>query len=132
MKSIPLPTHRTIAFVAADETLRPLRDVIIVKPEPPKFSETIAVDWRGKPVRGEVLAVGPGTWPYRHKRGEKDGKRFHTIAESRQFRPTEVRVGDIVELGGLEKDGYDFQTVNWGGVECVIATEKDVCGYVRP
>jgi co-chaperonin GroES (HSP10) len=131
VKSTPLPTHRTIAFVRHDETLRPLRDVIIVKPEPPKFSETIAVDWGGKPVRGEVLAVGPGTWPYRHKRGERDGKRFHTIAESRQFRPTEVRVGDKVELGGLERDGYDFATCLWGGVECVIATEKDVAAIVE-
>jgi co-chaperonin GroES (HSP10) len=128
MKSTTLPTHACITFIAPDERLRPLRDVIVVKPIPPVFSETIEADWRGKPVRGTVVAAGPGTWPYKHSRGDKDGKRFHTVRESSQFRPTEVKAGDLVQLGGLEKDGYDFQSVIIDGVECVLATEKDICG----
>jgi hypothetical protein len=126
VKSIPLPTHACVAFVSADESIRPLRDVIIVEPKPPEFSKTIFVGWNGKAVQGVVRAVGPGKYPNLHDRGERDGKRYHEIRSSKNFIRTELKVGDVVHLGGLERDGYDFQSVNWGGIECLMATEADV------
>jgi co-chaperonin GroES (HSP10) len=121
-------SHTAIAFVGPNERIRPLRDVIIVKPIDPHFSDVLSVHWRGKPVKGTVIAAGPGTYPWKHTRGKREGKDFHEIRQSAQFMPTEVKAGDVVELGGLEREGYAFQTVIVDGVECVIATEKDVCG----
>lgn len=126
MKSTELLTHRSIAYVRADEHIRPLRHVIIVEPKPPQFSKTIHVEWRGKAIQGIVRAVGPGRYPYLHDRGEKDGKRFHTIRASKNFIRTELKVGDFVHLEGMERGGVDYQTVNWGGVDCLMATEADV------
>lgn len=114
--------------------LRPLRDQIVVKPlawEPSKTIQ-IAGDTR-KPLRGTVVAVGPGTYPWKYKTEvvlTKDGVRRDRTErrESKVFRKTQVKVGDIVELGGLEIGGYRFQQVVMDNAVHVICREEDVTG----
>lgn len=105
--------------------LRPLRDQIVVRPlawEPSKLI-VIAGNQR-KPLRGVVVFVGPGE---RVKRRWKDNNgQVHKIGETGQVIPTEVRPGDVVELGGLEIDGYAFQQITIGHEVHLICQEKDV------
>jgi co-chaperonin GroES (HSP10) len=106
--------------------LRMLGDRILVRPMDPKLSDVIVAFWHGKPVRGEVVEVGPGEYPNRYNRDRSK------VWKSKVFRPTEVRKGDLVELGGFDIRGYAFPRIVLNGVEHLIASEKDVCGYTRP
>jgi len=118
-------------WVDAGATIRPLRDRIVVKPlnwTPSKII-FIAGDER-KPLRGEVIAVGPGAY---QKRYYKDLKgETYKVGETGRVIPTEVKVGDVVELGGLELNGYDFPQIVIGTEVHVICQEADVCGIVEP
>jgi co-chaperonin GroES (HSP10) len=116
--------NELLTFVSADERIRPLRDQIVVEPLP--AHETLETPgW--KPIRGKVLAVGPGCYPKRYN-GPK-GARSKSW-DSKAFRPCDVRVGDLVELGGKEIGGYLFTTVRWGAKEVVVCREEDVNGIV--
>lgn len=115
-------------FVPADARIRPLRDQIVVEPLQWQPSKIIAVEWHGKPLRGIVRAVGPGHYPKRYD-GPK-GKRTKSW-DSKAFQPCDVKVGDVVELGGLELRGYLHMTINWGGKECVLCREADVAIVVE-
>ena len=106
--------------------IRMMGDRILVKPINPMLSSVIVAAWHGKAVRGEVVAVGPGEYP------NKYNSERSTVRRSKVFRPTEVRPGDLVELGGFDIRGYAFPRILFNGVEHVIASEKDVCGYQRP
>lgn len=82
----------------------------------------------GRPLRGRVIEVGPGIHPV-SKRVKSDDGRKQRIEFSKRFRPTEVKVGDIVELGGLniyDGKGYNFPEVIYNGERCLIVTERDV------
>lgn len=110
---------------------KPTKDRILLRPlawEPSKILEVVRF---GRPLRGEVMAVGPGLNPIKY-RPHPDGKR--RIAEySKRFKPTEVKVGDIVELGGLnifDGQGYQFPEVVVGNETMLIVTERDVAGVV--
>ena len=107
-------------------SLRMLGDRILVKPIELQLSNVVIAFHRGKTVRGEVVAVGPGEYPNKYN-AERS-----TVWKSKVFRPTEVRLGDLVELGGLDIGGYAFPRIVLNGVEHLIASEKDVCGYERP
>ena len=117
---------KALNFVAPTCRLRPLRDQIIVYPVSLWLSDTLCADWTGEVIRGRVIAAGPGCYPNIHSRGFKDGKPYHTIRQSRVFRPTEVKVGDLVELGGMEIGGYLWPKVWVEGAWCVICQEQDV------
>ena len=117
-------------FIAPWEEVRPLRDQIIVKTHPPQWSPLLEIAWRGEATRGTVVAVGPGCYPNIHERGNKDGKPYRKVRQSRQFRKTEVNVGDTVELGGTEIGGYLWTHCNIGGEDHIICREQDVCGVV--
>ena len=117
---------RAVNFVSPGRTLRPLRDQLIIRPLPLSLGDRIEAAWGGEPVRGEVIAAGPGCYPNIHRRGMKDGKPYRTVRESRVFRATEVKVGDVVELGGMEIGGYLWPKVWCGGDWCVICREQDV------
>lgn len=115
--------NETNTFIPASAKIRPLRDHIVLEPlnwEPSKILEVV---WQGKILRGRVLAVGPGTYPKKYD-GPK-GKRTKTW-DSKAFLPCDLKVGDVVELGGLEIRGYLFTTVMWGHREVVICREADV------
>lgn len=109
----------------ASAKLRPLRDQIIVEPIPWPFSDIIEVVYTGRPLRGRVLAVGPGH--YRKLYDGPKGRRTKTW-DSKYFTPCDVKKGDIVQLGGLDMGGYLFQTIRWGKKEVVICSERDVTG----
>jgi len=106
--------------------LRPLRDQIILKPLPWRPSAIIEVAGnQRRTLRGEVVAIGPGRRVLQYWKNGR-GERV-MMGESGQVIPTEVRPGDVVEIGGLEIDGYKFPTEIIEGVEHVICSERDVC-----
>ena len=115
--------NESITCVPAEASIRPLRDNIVIEPLEWKPSTTIEVVYHGKPLRGRVVAIGPGRYPKLYN-GPK-GQRSKTW-DSKSFRKTEVKVGDIVELGGLEIRGYLFSTVRWGSKEVIVCSEQDV------
>ncbi len=117
---------QAVNFVTPGRQIRPLRDQLIVKPLPLSLSERIAADWHGETVIGRVIAAGPGCYPYLHSRGVKDGKPWRSVRQSTHFRATEVQVGDIVHLGGMEIGGYLFPKVWAEGDWCAICREQDV------
>lgn len=107
--------------------IRMLGDRILLKPLDWDASKTIIAIRHGRPVRGEVIAVGPGHHPIKYKRNEKGPKGL--MDYSKRFRPTEVQPGDIVELGGLnayDGQGYPFVEVLYNGKPHLICSERDV------
>lgn len=117
--------RRTTDLVPKEAKIRPLRDHIIVRPlewEPSKVLK-IAGSTR-QTLRGTVVAVGPGHYPKRYNRDRSK------TWDSKSFQRTQVRVGDTVELGGLEIDGYSFPQILIGNELHLICREADVCGVV--
>jgi co-chaperonin GroES (HSP10) len=109
-------------------SLRMMGDRILVKPLDWDASKTIVAIRHGRPVRGEVVAVGPGHNPIKYKPNAL-GKKAQ-MDYSKRFQRTEVKVGDIVELGGLNQydgQGYQFPEVIVNGVKHIVCTERDVC-----
>ena len=104
-------------------TIRLLGDRILLRPLEWDASKIIIAIRHGRPVRGEILAVGPGHNPIKYRDGRSK------MDYSKRFRPTQVRVGEIVELGWLnafDGQGFQFQDVLYNGVKCIICTERDV------
>lgn len=120
--------RKTPDIVPAGCKLRPLKDKIVVRVIDFNYSATLVHTYHGSPVRGEVVSVGPGRYPNIYRQGTKDGKAWRTVHESLHFRPTELKVGDIVEFGGLELQGYAFQRVLMDGYDHVVCSEQDVAG----
>ncbi len=84
----------------------------------------------GRPVRGEVIAVGPGRYPFKRTGRSADGRSVK-VEYMKRYQPTEVKVGDIVELGGLnvfDGKGYQFTSIIYNGVKHIICTERDISG----
>lgn len=122
--------------IPADQNIRPIRDQIVIEPldaNPSKIIEL--VENHVKPLRGKVLAVGPGCYPWLYQEhlggpwsmSVPKGKRV-AQKQSKAFRPCDVKVGDIVQLGGLEIGGYLHPRFRWGNKEVVICREEDVAG----
>ena len=110
------------------QKLRPLRDVIILKPLPFEPSDSIETVRFGRPVRGKVVAVGPGHNPWKYKLNAEGQKAAMT--RSNYFQPTTVQPGDEVELGGLniyDGQGYSFQEIMYEGETHLVCREADVC-----
>ena len=120
--------NETFDSIPESSRILPLRDQIVIEPLEWRPSDIINVVYWGKPLRGRVLAVGPGKYPTRYN-GPK-GKRTKAW-DSKHFVPTEVKVGDLIELGGLEIGGYLFETFRWGTKTCVLCSERDVTGIVE-
>jgi len=77
----------------AGTQFRPLRDKIVIKVADWRPSKTIEVaGHHRKPERGCVVAVGPGTYPWIYN-SDRSKRR-----ESKAFRPTDVKVGDDVQI----------------------------------
>lgn len=108
-------------------TLRPMGDRIVIRPLHWDASKIIHAIRHGRPVRGEVIAVGPGANPKKYKDGPK-GKRS-LMDYSKRFQRTELKPGDIVELGGLnvfDGKGYEFTDVLLNNEMVLICQEADV------
>lgn len=115
--------EQPLCALPAGTKLRPLRDQIVVKALEWEPSKVIAVAGRsGHTLRGVVVFAGKGCYPKRY-----DSKRTKTW-DSKAFRPTEAKVGDVVELGGLEIGGYDFFRLLIGNELHVICRDEDVVG----
>lgn len=122
------PTHYACEHASQ---LRMRGDRLLVRPLKWEPSKIIEVVRHGRPLRGEVIAVGPGIYPVSKRVNLSDGRR--RVEFSRHFRPTEVRVGDVVELGGLnifDGNGYQFTEVLVGAETMLICTERDVAGVI--
>ena len=76
--------------------------------------------------------MGPGCYPTEYRSASSQWstdipKGYRTESrEGRKFRATEVKVGDTVELGGLELDGYKFQELMIENELHVKCREQDV------
>lgn len=102
------------------QSFRPLRDNLVVLPlledeDPLHESSLIVIPdiARENPMRGRVVAVGPG------KRDlENGGRRI----------PVEVYVGDIVAFGPYAATRYE---VRLNGVRHVVLAQADILGLVE-
>ncbi len=109
--------RKSYDFIGAGERVRPLRDRIVVKQLPWRPSKIVEiVDRERLALRGEVVAVGPGTYPWKYNADRS--KRWL----SPHFVPTQVKVGDIVQL-----EGYAYPTVSINHETHFICQEQDVC-----
>lgn len=123
--------HEYAEILPAGTKLRMLGDRILLRPLDVHWSDRIIVARHGRPVRGEVVAIGRGHHTQKYKAGPKGPRSI--VEYSRHFRPTEVRVGDVVELGGLnvfDGEGYQFPQVVIGTELFLIVTERDVAGVI--
>lgn len=125
--------NETCCSIPASARIRPLRDQIVLEPLDWEPSKIIAVAYFGKPLRGIVRAAGPGCyrlqyqdsitgdWSFTVPKGRRKAMRSSNV-----FRPCDVKVGDVVELGGLEIGGFLHMTIRWGAKEMVVCREEDV------
>ena len=119
-------------ILSEGEVIRPLRDNILLEPLDWEASSILITIRSGRPVRGRVAAVGPGARVM--KRWKNEQGQQCKIGETKHFVPCEVRVGDVVELGGLnvfDGKGYMFPEINVGSKRYIMITEKDVAGVVE-
>lgn len=118
----------TLTFISADTILKPLHDRLIVEPIEVVFSRYIVVP-QGKPIRGICRVAGPGVYPrqYDHREKHKRTKTWHGTV----FRPTQTKVGDIIWVGGLERD-YHFEQFWWGDKLHFHCRDEDVAGVELP
>ena len=121
-------TYATTGDVPAGAKIKPLRDQVIIEPLNVVLSQVIIVHEKTKPVRGIVKAVGPGHYPKKYNSDDKSSRT--KMWDSEVFQPTTVSVGDVVELGGIEFQGYSFPTIYWGTKLHLICREADISGVV--
>lgn len=123
-----LPAGPTLFACHDASELRMLGDRILLRPLPWEPSKVIEVVRHGRALRGEVVRVGPGIHPICKRVNQADGRK--RVEYSRHFRPTEVKVGDVIELGGLnifDGLGYQFTEVLVGNETLIVCSERDVC-----
>ena len=120
-------------YIDPSETIRCLHDYIVVEPLDVEHSLILAVVENTKPLRGVVKAVGPGHFPWRYDHVDKHKRT--KMWKSKTFQETQVKVGDIVELGAVKIDGrvhgYSFQQIMIGSKMHIICREADVSGIVE-
>jgi co-chaperonin GroES (HSP10) len=126
-------SYSSNTYIDAGLNIRPLRDHIIVEPLPVDHSKVLEVIEHTKALRGIVKAVGPGHYPNKYDHPDKHKRT--KMWKSKVFRKTEIKVGDIVELGGYGLDdrggmhkGYNFQQFVWAGKIHIACREADVVG----
>jgi hypothetical protein len=113
-------------------TIRLLEDRMLLRPLEWDASKIVIAIRHGRPVRGEVKAIGRGHYPIQYREGhdsQGNWSRRAKMVRSKHFRPTEVKVGDVVELGGLgafDGQGYKFDEILYNGEKCLLCTERDV------
>jgi hypothetical protein len=126
-------SQESLTFIPSTTVLRMLRDCMVVEPMDIVLSRYLVIPpHSSKLVRGVVRAVGPGVYPnqYRDAHGNKNppkGKRSLLLAGT-VFRPTSVKVGDIVHLDGRQTGKEAFELFFWGDRACLHCREEDVAG----
>jgi co-chaperonin GroES (HSP10) len=116
-------------YVAEGEQIRMRLDYLLVEPLDRDLSKVLQVVERTKPVRGRVIAAGPGTHPkvYDHP----DKHKLKSFEYSSRFLETQVKPGDLVELGGIDIGGYSFPQIMYGDKKYLICRELDVSGVLE-
>lgn len=115
-------------LIPADALIKPLRDQMFVKPLDWEGSMHLVAIRQGRPVRGRVVAIGPGSY---RKIYNKERTQFKY---SDHFTPTEVKVGDLVDVGGLnayDGRGYAFTQILIGNEIHFYCQEQDVAIVVE-
>lgn len=125
-------SYASKTYVGPDEKIVPLHDYIVVEPLAVEHSKILTVIEHTKPVRGIVKAVGPGHYPLCYDHPDKHRRK--KMWRSKTFLPTQVKVGDVVELGAVKIEGrivgYSFQQIYWGTTMHIMCREADVSGIV--
>lgn len=125
-------SYSSTTYIPPDQAIRCLHDFIVVEPLDVEHSKILTVIEHTKPLRGIVRAAGPGHYPlcYDHPDKQKRTKMWRSTT----FQPTQVKVGDVVELGAVKVDGrvigYSFQQIMWGSKMHIMCREADVSGIV--
>jgi len=119
---LSIQTGKLGAYFGKDTRFRPLRDNLVIKVLPLKLSQTLIADWNGYAARGQVIAAGKGHHPIVYQSGTKDGKLYKTMHDSTRFRPIEVKVGDIVQVGSV----YAFTVIYVNHDQHIICSERDI------
>ena len=120
----------SLTRVPADRSIRCRRDYLIVEPLKVDHRVSFEVIEHTKPLRGIVKAVGPGCYPKRYD--HQDKHRRTKVWDSKAFLPTEVKPGDVIELGSPQGErGYSFYTFLWGDKPHLVVREGDVSGVVE-
>ncbi|WP_233854085.1 co-chaperone GroES family protein [Paraburkholderia sp. HD33-4] len=125
-------SYASTTYIEPEATIRCLHDYMIVEPLNIEHSLILDVVENIKPVRGVVKAIGPGIYPnvYDHPDKHKRTKMW----KSKTFQPTQIKVGDLVELGSIRIDGkmsgYSFQQIMIGSKMHIMCREADVSGVV--
>lgn len=120
--------HDTETYLQSSARVRPLRDWICIEVLDWRPSSYLEVMYFGKPLRGRVLVIGPGRYPikYNGPKGLRTESWESGEREPAVFVPITVKVGEIIELGGLELRGYLFTSFYWGPRKCLMVREADV------
>lgn len=124
-------SYDSCTYIAPDEQIKPLHDYLVVEPLAVEHSQILTVIEHTKPLRGLVKAVGPGHFPlcYDNEKGRRT-----RMWRSKVFQPTQIKPGDVVELGAVKIDGrmagYSFQTILWGNKTHLLCREADISGVV--
>jgi co-chaperonin GroES (HSP10) len=116
------------AYIAANEQIRMRLDYMLVEPLERDLSKTLTVVENTKPVRGRVIAIGPGTHPKVYDHPDKHKRK--SFEYSSRFLETQVKPGDLVELGGIDIGGYSFPQIMYGDKKYLICRELDVSGVL--
>lgn len=111
---------KVATYIPAEAVIRPTLDHILVEPVDHTFSAVLIVVNESNPIKGIVRAVGKGHHPRKYDHPEKH-KRTKTWF-SKQFRPCDVKVGDLVAVGD-----FPFQTLYHGDKLHFMCREEDVC-----
>jgi hypothetical protein len=120
----------SLTRVPAEKQIQCRRDYIVVEPLDIDHAMSLIVVEDTKPVRGIVKAVGPGHYPKRYDHPDKH--RRTKMWDGKHFQATEVKPGDLVELGSPQgARGYNFQTFLWGDKLHLICREADVSGLLE-
>lgn len=115
--------YKTLTHIPANQAIRPLRDHIVVEPLEHTLSAIIQVVHERKPCKGIVKAVGPGRHPWKYDHQEKHRRTKAWL--SKAFRPTDVKVGDLVQF-----EERLFETFYWGEKLHMMIREEDVTGVM--
>jgi co-chaperonin GroES (HSP10) len=116
-------------MIESAKNIRLLGDRILIKPLDWDASKIIVAIRDGRPVRGEVVACGPGRFETRRN---KDRTKLY---QTKTWVPMELRPGDIVELGGLnifDGKGYQFTEILVGTEKHIVCQQADVCCVREP
>lgn len=120
---------QAVEWLPAGTKLRMLRDQVLVRVLPWNPSRTLKVVSNMRPLRGVVVAVGPGRNQRRYYREWNAKERKYEVTkmgDTGRVEPCGVHEGETVEVGGLELRGYSFVEIMIGAERHIICQDADI------